>query len=274
MHRHNRLRIAALVVLLAAPLVSRAATQDVSARDLPRFEVVSIKILDANTPHVMGIHVYPGGRLEISGFSLKTMIATAFDLGFLPISGGDEWTDKEIYFVTAKPPAALASSIESIRYTNFGIDDPVLRQMLQALLIDRFQLKAHRDVKTGDVYLLKRNDKPLALKAAEVPGGAAESKSFGSIGYVNGRWSLFATTMPQLAKFAAGPILHAPVLDRTELEGGFDFRQLQPDLEPRYGGDQSDSFRDFLSQAGLKLERSRGPVESLVIDSAAHPALD
>lgn len=61
-----------------------------------------------------------------------------------------------------------------------GIDDPVLRQMLQALLIDRFQLKVHRESGSGDVYLLKRNDKPLALKPAKIEEGATESKPLAS----------------------------------------------------------------------------------------------
>jgi len=191
------------------------------------------------------------------------------------ISGGDDWTSKDTYLIAAKPPDTLKSSIRSLRYTNFDIDDPLLRQMLQALLMDRFQLKFHRDTKTGDVYLLERSEKPLALNPAKVPPGATESDSFGSIGYVGGRWSIFATTMAQLARFAAGPILHATVLDHTGLTGAFDYKQRQPEVAPAYGSDQQlDSFRDFLSQAGLKWERSKGPVEAFVIDRAAKPTMD
>jgi uncharacterized protein (TIGR03435 family) len=80
---------------------------------------------------------------------------------------------------------------------------------------------------------------------------------------------IFATTMPQL-RFASA-ILNAPVLDRTELTGSFDFRQPRPDLEPQYDGDQTSTFKAFLSQAGLKWERSKGTVEILVIDHAASP---
>jgi hypothetical protein len=47
--------------------------------------------------------------------------------------------------------------------------------------------------------------------------------------------------MPQLAKYAADFILHVPVLDRSELSGPYDYKERQPDLEPTYGGDQSDS---------------------------------
>ena len=77
--------------------------------------------------------------------------------------------------------------------------------------------------------------------------------------------------MSQLARFASSNILHARVQDQTGLTGSFDYRQRQPDLEPQYGADQSQSFKAFLSEAGFKLERSKGPVETLVIDYAARP---
>jgi uncharacterized protein (TIGR03435 family) len=78
--------------------------------------------------------------------------------------------------------------------------------------------------------------------------------------------------MPQLAKFASDFVLHVPVLDRTELSGSFDYRQAVPDEEPKYTGGQSDSFLSFLAECGLRMERSKGPVETFVIDHAAKPS--
>jgi len=57
---------------------------------------------------------------------------------------------------------------------------------------------------------------------------------------------------------------------RTQLGGLFDYRQPQPDLEPRYT-DHVDSFLSMIEAVGLKLERNKGPVETFVIDSAAKP---
>ncbi len=269
----------AAVLGLAAPLACRATPQPPMrpALDNPAaFEVASIKLVDPSVPHLVGVRVYPGGRVVISSFPLRNLIATAFGLSLWQISGGDEWTAKDTYDVEAKPPAALQSGIKSLRYTNFEIEDGRLREMLQALLTDRFQLKLHRETKTGVVYLLERSGKTLRLRPAETPtAGAAPSadrSSFGSIGYVGGQWSIFATTMPQLASFASGVILRAPVLDRTGLQGAFDYKQRQPDLEPKYGGDQSDSFLSYLAELGLKLGRTKGPVEAFVIDHAAKPS--
>jgi len=77
--------------------------------------------------------------------------------------------------------------------------------------------------------------------------------------------------MPQLAKFASDYVLRTPVLDRTELSGSFDYRQPVPDAEPKYG-DNPDSFLNLLRELGLKVERSKGPVEIFVIDNAAKPS--
>jgi uncharacterized protein (TIGR03435 family) len=266
-HRTHRNLLTYLVV--TASVACEAAAQKTATVELPHFDVASIKA-DPN-PRMSEVRVHPGGRVEIAGFPLKNLITTAFDVSYWQISGGDEWVSKDTYFVEANPPDAVRPRIKSFRYTLFAIDDPLLRQMLQALLIDRFQLKFHSETKTGDVYLLKRNEKPLALNPAKIPVGASESTSFGSIGYVDGKWGIFATTMAQLSRFASSMILHAPVHDRTELTGSFDYRQRQPDLDPQYDGDQSYSFKAFLSEAGFKLERSKGPVEMLVIDYAARP---
>jgi len=77
--------------------------------------------------------------------------------------------------------------------------------------------------------------------------------------------------MTQLARFASDFVLRAPVLDRTELNGAFDYKQNQLDAEPNYS-DNTDSFLRLMPELGLKLERSRGPVEVFVIDDAAKPS--
>jgi uncharacterized protein (TIGR03435 family) len=261
--------------VLAVPSTPLASAQETTARsEPPQFEVASIKVIDPDAPLTMGVRVYPGGRVEISGFSLKGLIATAFDVVFWQVSGGEEWTSKDEYLVVAKPPEALQSRIRTFRYTLFDIDDPLLRQMLEALVVDRFQLKFHRESRNGDIYLLERNQKPLALKPAKTSEEVSERDSFGSIGYAGGKWNIFHSTMPQLAKFASGVILRAPVLDRTQLTGAFDYRQRQPDLEPQYSGNQTDSFKAFLAQAGLRCERSTGAIEMFVIDHASRPDLN
>jgi uncharacterized protein (TIGR03435 family) len=257
----------ARLFLLALAALRLAAQQ-------PEFEVVSVKRIGPNVPHMSGTHVYPGGRVILAGMALKTLIMVAYRTSFWQISGGEPWMDQDIYNVEAKPPEAARSSIKTLRYTLYAIEDERLRQMLQALLAQRFQLKLHRETRTGDVYELKRSGKPLALQPMERPAGSNlpdDPKHFSSVGYVRAKWVISATSMEQLAKFAADNILHAPVTDRTELKGLFEYEQRVPDDAPNYA-DPSDSFLNVIAQVGLKLERSKGPVEIQVIDGAAKPA--
>src|ERR1700685_3873119 len=101
--------------------------------------------------------------------------------------------------------------------------------MLQVLLIDRFQLKFHRETKEGTVYRLERSGKPLAMRASgteeERAKIAGDANFSGDVGFAGGRWVVFNTTMPQLAKYAADFMLRAPVIDRTGLNGPFDYKQ-------------------------------------------------
>jgi uncharacterized protein (TIGR03435 family) len=267
-----RLRCSSAVLL--GLVVSAAVSCE--AAESPRFEVASIKAIDPNVRHMVGVKVYPGGRVILEGLSLKNLAMVAFRLSYWQVSGGDAWVETEAYNIEAKPTESARSSIKTLRYTNYGIDDERLREMLQSLLADRFRLKFHRETRTGDVYTLERNGKRLRLSSTKAPETRAdappESSGFGSIGFVEGRWSLFNTSMKQLAKYASDNILRAPVLDRTDLTRAFDYRQASrlSASEANYR-DPSDSFYAFLSELGLKFQRGKGPVEILVIDHAERP---
>jgi uncharacterized protein (TIGR03435 family) len=208
---------------------------------------------------------------------LKSLVIAAFDVSYWQLKGGDDWMENERWDIEAQSPANMVSQIKSLRYTNYHIDDPVLRQMVQSLLINRFQLKFHRETKEDDVYLLVKNGKPLKFGPAKPLRGRGEASDdpgpFGSIGYAGARWGIFNTSMEQLARFASETMVHRPVLDKTELKGFFDYRQEMEDFEPAYSGPaHNSSFMSMLSDAGLKLENSKGPVEIFVIDSAARPS--
>lgn len=190
------------------------ATPAENASDgLPRFEVATIKPINPEGMHMLGVNVYFGGRVVINTFSLNWLISTAFNLSSWQVSGGDDWTKKDFYDVQAKPPESSRSNMINVRHTSFGIEDEHLRQMLQALLIDRFQLKFHRETKTGDVYFLEKSGKPLKLNPAKVTSSQYPSGEFGGVA---GRgMSLHDTSMPELTKFMSSIILHRPVLNKT-----------------------------------------------------------
>jgi uncharacterized protein (TIGR03435 family) len=260
----------------AAQSAPGSESEGVSVK-LPEFEVATVKSVDPSVAHVVGVKIYPGARIVISAVPLKTLISTAFRLSYWQVSGGGAWIENDRYDVEAKPPENLRPSIKDLRYTWYGIEDARLREMLQKLLIDRFQLKFHRETKTGNVYLLRRSGKTLRLKPTDAPSAFANASggagSTGSVGFAGGRWVIFNTAMPQLAKFAADYVLRAPVLDRTELSGSFDYKQQTrlDDSEANYS-DPSDSFLRLIPELGLELKPSKGPVEVFVVDHAARPS--
>lgn len=197
----------------------------------------------------------------------------AFNTGYWQISGGEDWVGKDAYDIEAKPPADSQTDAYSLRHTRDGIQDERLRQMLQALLIERFQLKLRREINTGSVYVLEKSGKTLQLQPTQysidhpnlgMPGFS------GDIEYTGGHWFLFNTSMPQLAKFGSDYVLHKPVIDQTGLNGVFDYRETDAKApqEPDFEG----TFTVFIQSLGLKLTPSKGPVETFVVEHAEKPS--
>jgi uncharacterized protein (TIGR03435 family) len=251
-----------------APAPPIASTPD----SLPQFEVATIKPVGPDGPHMVGVHVYPGGRLVIETLSLKALIQAAFDLSYWQLSGGSDWMDKNFYDVQAEVPKAPQSDLIAPEYALYTLKNKQIRLMLQALLIDRFQLKFHRDTKTGTVFDLEKSSKPLKLRPAK-----ATTYPSGDISAVSGRGvSAHNTSMPQLAKFLGSYVLHCPVQDQTGLEGSFDFEsksiQTDSDIQNPDPANLNSSFLAMVKEVGLELKSSKGPVETFVIDHADPPS--
>ena len=99
---------------------------------------------------------------------------------------------------------------------------------------------------------------------------------------LSGRMSTNATTMEDLARNLS-PVAGRSVVDKTGLKGNFDLELTwAPDGPPGAGGDvlpppPADApslFTALQEQLGLKLDAQRGPVDTLVIESAERPTED
>jgi len=266
-----------LPILLCSALLPARALQDgptsSSAGGDLRFEVATIKVHDPKAQSLQGVQIDPGGRVHIIGVDFKTLAKIALNRPYWAISGGEASMEKVNYDVEAVPPEGLRASLTDLRHTWYTIDDARLRQMLTALLVDRFHLEFHRETKIRTVYLLERSDKAPRLAPSEHvrrdDGGELVDPGFGSIGLA-GSWAIDAS-MKQLANFASEFVLHAPVEDQTHLEGYFHYRSSTTvDMsEPDAHGS---SFMSFISELGLRLKKSQGPVETIVVDHAERPS--
>jgi|HubBroStandDraft_1064217.scaffolds.fasta_scaffold13734_2 uncharacterized protein (TIGR03435 family) len=268
--------VVALIAAFAQAQSSQAPAPNVpatQARDqsspVVEFDVAAIK--PSSGTEMMELQVNPGGRIRIERYSLKALVAIAFNLGYWQISGGEGWMDKNEFDLEAKPSENLRAQFTDTRHSLFTIDDPRLRAMLQTLLIDRFQFRFHREDRTGDVYLLEKSGKPIKLSPAKdrsTGDNAIMAPGYWEVGYVDGQFKIFNTSMPQFAQFASRMVLRRPVVDCTGLTGSYDY------FSPvhREQSDFENSFMELIPELGLKLVRSRGPVETLIIDHAEMPS--
>ena len=132
-----------LPILLACPIFAQAPA--------PQFEVAAIRPFDPSVPgQTAGLH-FDGALLRGAGLSLRDYLATAYRFEAILISGPD-WTLTDRYNISATLPE--------------GGSRAQVPEMLQALLVDRFHVKLHKDKKELPIYALVPGKRPLKLKEA------------------------------------------------------------------------------------------------------------
>ncbi len=230
---------------------------------LPKFEVATIKP-PGPQDRVIGLYNYPGGRVVISQYTFALLVHEALGVQRFQLVGAPAWIDSERFMIEAKPPAS--SKLSSFTPNREAPLIEEQRQMLLALLMDRFQLEFHRESKEAVVYLLTKGPKALTLGQPEHPEyRMAFAGLLGGNGTVSGQNATMEFIASQLSRS-----MGAPVLDRTGLTGSFDFT-----LENVYDPEEHDLAtiaQRTVPALGLKLERSRGPVETIVIDHLTKPS--
>src|SRR5262249_13240100 len=147
--------------------------------------------------------------------------------------GAPAWIYKDHFAISATIPKDFGPQGFGASTTAdfMGGRSPQLNQMLQALLEDRFKLKVHWETRTMPVYALT-----IAKKGAKLTptGGSAEPPPISSRRLPNGNiQSTFKYVNTSMQAFAAewGDFMDHPVIDRTGLNGNFDFT-LEYESEP------------------------------------------
>jgi uncharacterized protein (TIGR03435 family) len=246
------MRIAALL-LIAGTLCAQ-----------PAFEVATIKPADpGSTKGWRGgcrgidsgtegdIANVPIGRCVITDARLSHMITLAWKLKTISmIQNAPDWaigTD-ERYNLQAKAEDPKATEAQ-------------LFEMLRALLVERFQLKYHRQDHDESGYSLvvaKGGSKMEQSKETDVASVGPFNKNNPTLTVAARRFS-----MASLAQFLStyGP---GQVQDETGLEGFYNF-----DLS--WNETDGPSVFSAIQKIGLRLESRKVPVSYFVIDSAARP---
>jgi uncharacterized protein (TIGR03435 family) len=238
------------------------------------FEVATVK---PSAPETRGVSVYvfPGGRVLVQHQSLARLVQESLQVQAFQVSGGPDWIYSQDWDIDARPPEGSKAR----QYQPADRSMPMLpeqRDMMLSLLTERFHLAFHRDTRQGPVLILRRvPGKKLGLQEVE-PREARQWVGDPPGGFPTGNGLAGRNiTMPTLAKRLSG-FLSRPVIDKTGLMGTYDFRVVLRDDAPARlpDADIEASILIAVEQLGLKLERTTGPVETIVIDHAERPVAD
>jgi len=256
-----RTYLAAALLTLATPfaLAQTNSTQAPGAKPLA-FEVASIH-LHGGPLHSIADFSSSGPRVRLVAYDLHLLIMEAYSLRNFQVSfhGIDEQVNT-YYDIAATAPEGTTPTRDDFR------------RMLQTLLVDRFQLKAHFEKKDMAVYAL------VVAKGGPKLAASSEQTPPKTLIGVNGRNQFIRTdsvTMPQLADELSNDLgADRPIIDRTGLAGSYKLRiEATPEFRSRdpQPGDLS-IFTAVEEQLGLKLVPSTAPLDVLVVDSIQKPS--
>jgi uncharacterized protein (TIGR03435 family) len=286
------MRHAVIGTLLAVMFAMRLAGQG----DAPLliFEVSSVKPSPADATGMLISGPAPA-EFRTRNAPLDGILRYAFGLRDDQIVGLPGWARTDRFDIVGKYPSAEARGR--------------VAEMVRALLLDRFKLKAHEEMRDGPAYALvkSRSDGRLGsqLRKAQVEDCAAyiqsrreagQPTSFGGgpgekappcmavqTGDARDRIIMAnSRTMTQFAGMVSSAVGRT-VIDRTELMGLFDVElRWTPEVQPASSGEPATArlddaisiFTALQEQLGLKLEPTRGPMKVLVVESVERPTPD
>ena len=233
---------------VAAVLVILAAAATAVAQSQPAFEVASVKKGEGGGP--------PGdiprntdaspGHFAMRNVPLRMLIEWAFDLKDYQITGPEWIKVDERYDVVAKAAGPAT--------------EDQMKPMLQALLVERFQMKIHKETKPMDVYALVPGKGAPKVKPASTDGQPGIQS--GSDGVTFHQFPLSRLT------FLLTRRMDRPVLDLTGLKGVYDYTLDLSGLG-RPGDENPPGpsiFSAIQHDLGFKLEARKEPVQILIID--------
>ncbi len=220
-----------------------------------RFEVASVKKAESGGPPgdiPRNMDTSPG-HFAMRNVPMRYMMEWAYSLHDYELVGPDWIKGEERYDIFAKAPGPAT--------------DEEMRPMLQALLLERFQMKVHRETRQMAAYLL------LPGKgAAKVTESAADSQP-GLVPNKQGGVTFRHFPISRLTFLLTRRMDH-PVLDQTGLTGTYDYTLDLSGLSEFSGPPNPDPngmsiFAAIQQDLGLKLElRKQQPIDLLVIDTA------
>jgi len=237
------------------------------------FEVATIKPTAPDWSGGRFIRMRTSHELEARNHALKTLLAAAYDLSPQAISGAPEWSEAQHYDILAKTPGEARPTLDQ------------QMAMLRRLLDERFHLVHHREQKEMPIYSLTvaRGGAKLRTPATSADATPQGPPALAFVIYpgIGVKLSARNATVGEFASVLQRAALTRPVIDQTGIAARFDFDlEFLPD-EGQLGLAEWKSdpkhpapglFAAVEEQLGLKLEATRGPVNTLVVDKWEKPS--
>lgn len=288
-----------LAVLAAGPmLVAQASTQpnaakiDVAQVDAlaktARFEVVSIHPSDPDS-HRMRIGMGPDARFVAEGITIKRLVCMAYNIQDFQLVDAPGWFTSQPFAIQAKSEADVEEQFPKLSDEQ---KMQVGRQMVQAMLADRFKLSMRPDTKEVTILgmVIAKNGPKLheATPGDTYANGLKERDGTGHAGMVRfdgGHLTAQGMKLDNLASFLSGQ-LNQIVQNKTGLDGKYDFTlEWSPAADrtagpPPTGGEGgapasgeagTSVFTAINEQLGLKLEPQKSSVAVYVVEKAEQP---
>jgi uncharacterized protein (TIGR03435 family) len=262
------------------------------------FEVVSIR---QNISDMQGDNVQPEiGKPTADGYRMTNYpLSMVINTAYVPQVGGTAfyseghvmglptWVNMERYDIDAR-----ISEGDRAAWQNPAEQKVMLQSMLQAMLVERCKLAVHREIKDASVYSLVVGKDGIKFKETDPTIGPPSGTKlpWGGVlhpGGTDDRTMIFyGASMASLASFLSNIVSNmgrdgSAVQDKTGLTGRYNFEVKLPPIEPRVRGEargtitEPDSSSGAFTAAealGLKLEKGKGQVETLVIDHIERPS--
>jgi uncharacterized protein (TIGR03435 family) len=205
-----------------------------------------------------GVRTTPG-MLSARNATLKELIEGVYAVENYQVTGGPVWLESARFDVDAKPGSATGRE--------------QMLAMMRLVLTDRFKLAIHRETKDLSVYAM------VLTKGGPKFKKSPQRDETTPLGFNNlGRNTDMASFARYLTRFGSD----LPVIDKTGLTGNYDLdldmrkiasAAVTPGADTAPGiGAIFQATVDAMESIGLKLVRTKAPVEILVIDHAEQPS--
>ena len=219
--------------------------------------------------------------LKWADVTLTGIIANAYGVSRIvkgQIEGGPDWMGSLAFDINAKVDADTATRWSKMTQAEV---DTERQGMTRSLLADRFHLKFHHETREMSALVLRlaKNGPKLqpSHREQDLQAGIPPNRiNFFGHGHIEGHSALMSNLARSLA--SEPEIAGRPVVDKTGLNGGYDFtlRWTSDDavsvVAPADSNAQWPSlFTALDEQLGLKLTPEKQPIDIIVVDSVEMP---